>query len=274
MSVKAAFAASLTWPTERLVNRGDLLRLAAWLLPLGAIVGFVFFYGHTFGVWGGFPKGVDAYHHLTRTKYWLDFFPNVNWQYHWANGMLFYRTYAPFVHIQGAVMATFFGVSPEGTLGAFGFLSFVLVGIGIFGYVKVATNNFWAATAAFVLALSSFRLWDPIIGGGVYPRFFAFSLLVVAFWLTAWLIKLISESPDRPYRLLHLALMAVLFTALLSHLLFAVFAWVGVGLMIWFGGWSFERRIATGLRIFVPLLGLDEPQRLRKAPLASPYKVS
>ena len=256
MSVKAAFAASLTWPTERLVNRADLLRLAAWLLPLGAIVGFVFFYGHTFGVWGGFPKGVDAYHHLTRTKYWLDFFPNVNWQYHWANGMLFYRTYAPFVHIQGALMATFFGVSPEGTLGAFGFLSFVLVGIGIFGYVKVATNNYLAALAAFILALSSFRLWDPIIGGGVYPRFFAFSLLVVAFWLTAWLIKLISESPDRPYRLLHLALMAVLFTALLSHLLFAVFAWVGVGLMIWFGGWSFERRIATGLRVFVPLIGL------------------
>ncbi len=256
MSVKAAFAASLTWPTERLANRSDLLRLAAWLLPLGAIVGFVFFYGHTFGVWGGFPKGVDAYHHLTRTQYWLDFFPNVNWQYHWANGMLFYRTYAPFVHIQGAVMATFFGVSPEGTLGAFGFLSFVLVGIGIFGYVKVATNNSLAAIAASVLALSSFRLWDPIIGGGVYPRFFAFSLLLVAIWLAAWLIKLISESPERPYRLLHLALMVVLLTALLSHLLFAVFAWVGVGLIIWFSGWSFERRIATGVRLFVPLLGL------------------
>ena len=256
MSVKAAFAASLTWPTERLVTRTDLLRLAAWLVPLGAIVGFVFFYGHTFGVWGGFPKGVDAYHHLTRTKYWLDFFPNVNWQYHWANGMLFYRTYAPFVHVQGAVMATLFGVSPEGTLGAFGFLSFVLVGIGIFGYVKVATNNSLAAIAAFVLALSSFRLWDPIIGGGVYPRFFALSLLLVAFWLAAWLIKLISESPDRPYRLLHLALMVVLFTALLSHLLFAVFAWVGVGLMIWISGWSFKRRIATGVRIFVPLVGL------------------
>ena len=111
--------------------------------------------------------------------------------------MLFYRTYAPFVHIQGAVMATLFGVSPEGTLGAFGFLSFVLVGIGIFGYVKVATNNFLAAIAASVLALSSFRLWDPIIGGGVYPRFFAFSLLLVAIWLAAWLIKLISKSPDR-----------------------------------------------------------------------------
>ncbi len=256
MSVKAAFAASLTWPTERLVNRADLLRLAAWLLPLGAIVGFVFFYGHTLGVWGGFPKGVDAYNHLTRTQYWLDYFPNVSWQYHWANGMLFYRTYGPLFHITAALMVRLLGVSPESALSALGFLSFVLVGLAIFGYVKVATNNFLAAIAAFILALSSFRIWDPMVGGGNYPRFFALGFLLVAFWLTAWLIKLISESPDRPYRLLHIALMGVLLAALLSHLLFAFFAWVGVGLMIWFAGWSFERRIATGLRIFVPLLGL------------------
>ena len=256
MSVKATFAASLTWPTEKLVNRADLLRLAAWLLPLGVIVGFIFFYGHTLGVWGGFPKGVDAYNHLTRTQYWLDYFPNVSWQYHWANGMLFYRTYGPLFHIMAALMVRLLGVSPEGAMGTLGFLSFVLVGLGIFGYVKVTTNNFLAAIAAFVLALSSFRIWDPVVGGGNYPRFIALGFLLVAFWLTAWLIKLISESPDRPYRLLHIALVGALLAALLGHLLFAVFAWVGVGMMIWFAGWSFERRIATGLRIFVPALGL------------------
>ena len=243
-------------PAERLVNRADLLRLAAWLLALGAIIGFVFYYGHTFGIWGGFPKGLDAYNHLTRAQYWLDFFPNVSWQYHWGNGMLFYRTYGPLLHILIALMVKLFGVSPEGALGALGFLSLVLAGVGVFGYVKVTTNNFLAAIAASFLALSSSRLWDSIAEAGVYPRFFAFALLLVAFWLTAWLIKLISASPDKPYRLLHLTLMGVLLAALLSHLLFAFFAWVGVGLMIWLAGWSFQRRISTELRIFVPLLGL------------------
>ena len=257
MKAEAAYDATpVDVPAERLVNRTDLLRLAAWLFSLGAIIAFVFYYGHAFGVWGGFPKGYDAYNHLTRIKYWLDYFPNISWQYHWGNGMLFYRTYAPLLHVVVALMVKLFGVSPEGALGAFGFLSLVLVGLGIFGYVKVTTNNFLAAIAASFLALSSFRLWDSIAEGGVYPRFFAFGLLLVAFWLTAWLIKLMSESPDRPYRLLHIALMGVLFSALLSHLLMAFFAWVGVGLMIWLSGWSFQQRMSAGLRIFVPLLGL------------------
>ncbi|KKL80671.1 hypothetical protein LCGC14_2002420, partial [marine sediment metagenome] len=253
MNVKAALAAS---PTRKLVQRADLLHLAAWLFPLGLIVGFVFFYGHTFGIWGGFPKGLDAYNHLTRAKYWLDYFPNISWQYHWGGGMLFYRTYGPLLHILVALMVKLFGASPEGALGAFGFLSVALVGIGIFGYVKVTTGNFLAAIAASILALSAPRLWDSIAEGGVYPRFFAFGLLLVAFWLTAWLIKLLSASPDRPYRLLHLALMGVLFSVLLSHLLFAFFAWIGVGLMLWFAGWDFQRRMSTGLRVFVPVLGL------------------
>jgi hypothetical protein len=258
VKAEAAYvAAPVGVPAERLVKRADLLRLAAWLLSVGAIIGFIFFYGHIFGVWGGFPKGWDAYNHLTRAKYWLDFFPNVGWQYHWGGGMLFYRTYGPLLHILVALTVELFGVSPEGSLGALGFLSLVLVGIGIFGYVKVTTDNFLAAVAASFLALSAPRLWDSIIEGGVYPRFFAFGLLLVAFWLAAWLVKLISASPDRPYRLLHVALMGILFSVLLSHLLIAFFAWVGVGLMIWFAGWSFQQRISTGLRIFVPVLGLS-----------------
>ena len=252
----ALVAAPAGVPAERLMTRADLVRLAAWLFSLGVIIGFIFYYGHAFGIWGGFPKGLDAYNHLTRAKYWLDYFPDISWQYHWGNGMLFYRTYGPFLHILVALMVKLFGVSPEGALGALGFLSVVLVGVGIFGYVKVTTNNFLAAIAASFLALSSFRLWDSVAEAGVYPRFFAFGLLVVAFWLAAWLIKRISESPDKPYRLLHLALIGVLFAALLSHLLFAFFAWVGVGLMIWLAGWSFQEKMKTGLRIFVPLLGL------------------
>ncbi len=160
MKAEAAYvAAPVGVPAERLVKRADLLRLAAWLLAFGAIIGFIFFYGHAFGVWGGFPKGADAYNHLTRAKYWLDFFPNVSWQYHWGNGMLFYRTYGPLLHILVVLMVKLFRVSPEGALGALGFLSLVLAGIGIFGYVKVSTNNFLAALAASLLALSSFRFW-------------------------------------------------------------------------------------------------------------------
>nr|NIO68688.1 hypothetical protein [Anaerolineae bacterium] len=125
MKAEAVFDASATQPVERLVKRADLLHLAAWLFPLGLIVGFVFYYGHTFGVWGGFPKGLDAYNHLTRVKYWLDYFPNISWQYHWGGGMLFYRTYGPLLHILVALTVKFFGASPEGSLGAFGFLSVV-----------------------------------------------------------------------------------------------------------------------------------------------------
>ena len=60
-----------------------LLDLAAIVLVLAAVVAV----GFVLTVWTGFPKGTDAYSHLTRLRFVADFFPRHEWLYSWAAGM-------------------------------------------------------------------------------------------------------------------------------------------------------------------------------------------
>lgn len=103
------------------------------------VASFVAGYGGLIGVWLGYPKGTDVPMHITRIKYWLDFFPHVSWNYQWANGMPFVGTYAPLFHILAAILVKI-GLSYEVALFALYFFSMWLLGFAIW---VLGTGCFW-----------------------------------------------------------------------------------------------------------------------------------
>src|SRR5439155_22908774 len=102
------------WPMAGLPAHRDpphardqkLRDIASVLIVLGSVIGI----GLALGAWTGFPKGTDAYAHLTRLKLVADSFPRHEWLFGWSAGMPAFETYpelpylaaAPFTKILGA----------------------------------------------------------------------------------------------------------------------------------------------------------------------------
>lgn len=167
-----------------------------FLICLLVILVFVAFFGWLLEAWTGFPKGADAYGRITRIVYILDFFPNVFWQYHWANGMPTFTSEAPLFYFLGAFLAKVFSLTPEKPLYILGFLTFLMIGLGVFGYVLTFTKSFVAGLLSAILALSSFSLWSWMVSGGIYPRIFSVGLSMVTLWQT---VRFLEAARNQPF---------------------------------------------------------------------------
>ena len=180
---------------QRIEQRKNKLkgRIIVLILFLASFV-FVVFCGYLWGAWTGFPKGHDAYAHITRIKYVLDFFPNIDWQYHWANGMPLFKSYAPLHSILGALLIKISGISMAHSVIALGFLSYLFLAISVFGIVYIITKRSWLAFLANVLVFSSFASWDWMVFGGNYPRVFALGLMFLTIFFFVKLLSKIQEN--------------------------------------------------------------------------------
>lgn len=229
------------------MKKSEVSAFLKFLFAAILVAGFVAAYGRLIGVWQGYPKGTDVPMHIARIKYWLDFFPHIFWNYQWANGMPFMGTYAPFFHLLGAILIKI-GLTYETTLFALGFFSFWLLGFAIWGLVNQLSKNFWMAISASFLAFSAFRVWDAVVQGGVYSRFFAISLWILTIWLVAGLIEKIQEGKERKRDLI----LAIVFLSLtmLSHVLMAAFCWLMIFSTIFFTRLSREEKISLLVKLF------------------------
>lgn len=219
------------------------------ILSLLTIVLFVIIFGYLLGAWTGFPKGADAYARITRIVYILDFFPHVSWQYHWSNGMPTFKTEAPFFYYLGALIAKLFSLPPEKPLIIVGFLTFVFIGVGIFGYVSSLTRNYAAGLLAAILALSSYSVWDWMVYGGIYPRIFAVGLSMMSLWLVVRFLQSAKEAPVFP-KWPFFWLVLFLATTMITHVLMAFFAWVTIFLIIFSFPLPRKTKIKCGFLIF------------------------
>ncbi|TMC94319.1 MAG: hypothetical protein E6J05_17330 [Chloroflexi bacterium] len=54
----------------------------------------------------GFPKGYDAYGHMSKVKFLVDNFPDVDWNYEWYSGQFFSEgSFPPLFHyVAGAAI--------------------------------------------------------------------------------------------------------------------------------------------------------------------------
>ena len=142
--------------------------------------------GYVLTVWTGFPKGTDAYSHLTRLKFVAEFFPRHEWLYSWAAGMPTFETYPELPYLAAAPVTKLLGAPAALILIAFA--GFSLLGLGLYGTVRTATGSSVGGLVAALGAVGSMATWTWIVNGGVYARVFAAGLAACACWAAArWL---------------------------------------------------------------------------------------
>jgi len=206
----------------------SLILVIAFVASLAIMI----FCGYLWGAWTGFPKGHDAYAHMTRIKYLLDFFPNIDWQYHWANGMPLFKSYAPLHSYLGALLVWLTHVSVAKSLIIFGLVSYLILLIGIFGIVYTLTKKAWLAFLANVLIFSTFASWDWMVFGGNYPRFLGLALMFLTVFLFLKTLSFYSQS-ELKRRKLWLSLTIIsLFLTMIAHVLLALFTCMTLFLIV------------------------------------------
>jgi len=159
-----------------------LREIGAVLLVLATVVAL----GLVLTVWTGFPKGTDAYAHLTRLQFLAQFFPRHEWLYSWSAGMPAFETYPELPYLLAAPVTKSFGA--PAALAAIAFVGMSLLGLGLYGTVRTATGSTVGGLVASLAAIGSMATWTWIVNGGVYARVFAAGLAACACWAAArWL---------------------------------------------------------------------------------------
>lgn len=128
----------------------------------------------------GFPKGYDAYGHMSKIKLLVDYFPNIEWNHEWYSGMLYSQgSFPPLFHYLGGALVGLLGISTATALIVIAATSFVFIGWGLYGFVRIATGDWLAALAAALLLTSSAGYWASIVAGGLYPRILGMAFLAL-----------------------------------------------------------------------------------------------
>ena len=166
----------------------------------------------------GFPKGYDAYGHMSKIKFLVNYFPNVDWNYEWYSGQLYSQgSFPALLHYAAGLLVAFLGMSPATALVVLAAVSFLLIGWGLYGIVRVATGDPTAALVSALLLISSSAYWSYIFEGGLYPRIVGMTFLVLfAFFATLYC--------RQRSRLAFAAMVLSLAASLSSHLLVGAIA--------------------------------------------------
>ena len=134
----------------------------------GAVVVVVVVAGLLLSAWRGFPKGVDAYQHLTRLNFVADWFPHHNWFYAWAAGMPMFDNYPGLPYVAALPFVRLFG--DTATLEAMALLAMAAFGLGLYGHLRVRTGRVDIALLAAVMVVTSMAIWHFVLASGVYAR--------------------------------------------------------------------------------------------------------
>ena len=135
--------------------------------------------------------GGDGYAHATKIKFLVDFWPNINWVYFWGNGIPVFLWYG---FMPYAFLVSFFKIfsSAAMAISAVNLLTFVMIGIGIYGIVYEVTKSRVASLLAVFLAIPSPGLWYRIMVGTT-TRTFGDGFLVLSIW---FLVRVLKENPS------------------------------------------------------------------------------
>ncbi|TMF41362.1 MAG: hypothetical protein E6I30_00015 [Chloroflexi bacterium] len=169
----------------------------------------------------GFPKGYDAYGHMSKIKFLVDNFPNVDWNYEWYAGQYFSEgSFPPLFHYAAGILVGF-GLPIGDAIIVIAAFAFVVIGCALYGLVRVATDSRVAGLIAALILLSSNAFWAYVLVGGLYPR-----ILAMAFFsLFAFFAVVHQTRPSRPaFAAMVLSLAAAMSTHLLLGAIGVAFA--------------------------------------------------
>jgi hypothetical protein len=213
---------------------------------LALIAAATFAAGVVNGAFTGFPKGYDAYGHMSKIKLLVDYFPNVDWNHEWYSGELYSQgSFPALFHYVGGALVAFLGVSTANALIVISAASFVLIGWGLYGYVRASTGDSIAALVAALLLISSAAYWTYIVEDGLYPRILGMAFLALfSFFAIIYY--------QRGARLAYVAMVLSLAAALSSHLLLGAIAVAFAMLMIAGLPQPVANRFREAVKLLVP----------------------
>lgn len=158
-----------------------LLQPARTLLDLSLIAAAVLFVGSRADAFSGFPKGNDAWGHLSKAQFVLDNWPHISWNYEWYSGMpSFQGSYPPGYHLLVALVAQLSGMSLPTAMTRVALLGVLAGVIGAYGTVRGATGNRAAALVAVAMMIGAPTFWDQVVTLGLYPRLLGLSCASLA----------------------------------------------------------------------------------------------
>jgi hypothetical protein len=149
----------------------------------GAVVAVVVVAGVLLSAWRGFPKGVDAYQHLTRLNFVADWFPHHNWFYAWAAGMPMFDNYPGLPYVAALPFVRLLGDTTALELMAL--VAMVAFGLGLYGHLRLRTGRLDIALLAAVMVVTSMAIWHFVLASGVYARVVAMGFGGLAWWAHA-----------------------------------------------------------------------------------------
>ena len=223
--------------------RGERYKDLASLGFIGAITLVVGVLNQAFT---GFPKGYDAYGHMSKIKLLVDYFPNADWNHEWYAGMLYSEgSFPALFHYVGALLVAVFGITTATALVAISAASFVVIACGLYGLVRAATGNRVAALVSALILTSSAGYWTYIVEGGLYPRILGMAFLALFGFLAI-------RYQQNGGRATYAAMVLSLAGALSSHLLLGAIASAFALLFIAALPTPAKMKVREGLKVFMP----------------------
>jgi hypothetical protein len=162
--LKTAVAARVIAAAANVTRLKDLASLAV-VAAVTLVVGVL---NHSFP---GFPKGYDAFGHMSKIKLLVDYFPNADWNHEWYAGMLFSEgSFPALFHYIGALLVVVLGISTATALVVISAASFVVIGWGPEASALLESSALQASPATGVLFKESwFANWHASINGSSAP---------------------------------------------------------------------------------------------------------
>jgi len=165
-----------------------LQRLAFWalrghILPLLGITGYTLLLLYKQRLWGpdGLAVGDDFYTHAGYAEFVLRNWPETGWFPAWYGGLPIFQAYPSVLAHLWAALSYILGQAPVDLIQGLTILNFILVGVGLYGTVYVATRSRILAFVTPLFVLISPGYFELISVGGAYTRlqglvFLAFAL--------------------------------------------------------------------------------------------------
>ncbi len=167
-------------------TKGKAWAVALTLFDILAIAILTLTVGYLNGAFVPFPKGYDAYGHISQIRLLSDYYPHINWNYAWYSGMpSFIGSYPPLFYYTCLVLVKLFLLPPEYAAILVAASSFCLVAIALYAFVRQVVHIRLAGLAASALLISSPAYWAYIIEDGHYPRVMGTMFLGISLFFTA-----------------------------------------------------------------------------------------
>ncbi len=214
------------------------------LVELASVLAFTVAVSYFTGALIGFPKGFDAYNHLTRVKYLTTYWPNHVWNYQWDCGVPFFGgSYPPLAYYIAALLVWTTRCSPEFALKFLALASICLNNVSIYLMLRDVTGNKEVSFLAVALITLSPGYWSWWLGEGTYSAVISLGLM----GLSMYLATLVGRNPKSTATKVALALS--LSGALMVHMISAIPAAIFVLVYL-----LCRLRIVEGLKVILQLL--------------------